>query len=179
LVSENTPFTKKCKTMKEKDYSTSFQVDQTPTEVFTAINNPRGWWSESIEGITDQLNSIYIYHYKDVHLCRIKITELIPEQKVVWHVLDNYFNFTKDKSEWKNTKLIFEITKKGKKTELHFTHQGLVPEYECFEVCNEAWTHFIKDSLRGLIMTGKGQPTPDEPVESFNSQLVDKWNIEQ
>jgi hypothetical protein len=165
--------------MKEKDFSATFLVDQTPGEVFAAINNPRAWWSENIEGITDQLNSIYNYRYKDVHICRIKVVELVPEQKVVWHVLDNYFNFTKDKSEWIDTKMIFEITRSGRQTELRFTHEGLVPHYECYEVCNEAWTHFIKDSLRDLIATGQGQPTPAEEVESFNSQLVDKWNIEQ
>ena len=44
-------------------------VDQTPEEVFNAINNPRGWWSEEIEGSTDKLNDEFNYHYKDVHHC--------------------------------------------------------------------------------------------------------------
>jgi hypothetical protein len=173
-MAEKHLLTKKIKTMKEKDFSTTFLVDQTPGEVFTAINNPRGWWSECIEGVTDQLNSIYIYHYKDVHRCRIRVIELVPGQKVVWHVLDNYFNFVKDESEWKDTKMIFEITRKGTRTEVSFTHQGLVPQYECYDVCNEAWTHFIKDSLRGLITTGQGQPTPAEETDSFNEGLLQK-----
>jgi len=160
--------------MKEKDFSATFLVDQTPGEVFTAINNPRAWWSQSIEGVTDQLNSIYNYHYKDVHACRIKVIELVPEQKVVWHVLDNYFNFTTDKSEWIDTKMIFEIARSGRQTELRFTHQGLVPHYECYEVCNEAWTHFIKDSLQDLITTGQGQPTPAEEADTFNEGLLQK-----
>ena len=108
-------------------------VDQTPKEVFNAINNVRGWWSEEIEGGTDKLNDEFDYHYEDVHSCKMKLIEVIPDKKVVWLVLDNYFNFTKDKSEWKDTKIIFEISKKDNKTQLHFTHQGLVPEYECYE----------------------------------------------
>src|ERR1041385_4126079 len=93
---------------------------------------PRKWWSEEIEGSTDKLNAEFRYHYEDVHRCKIKIIEFIPNEKVVWLVFDNYFKFTKDKSEWTGTKIIFKISEKDGKTQLHFTHLGLVPEYECF-----------------------------------------------
>ena len=166
--------------MKTSDFTTTIIVDQTPEEVFNAINNVRGWWSENIEGSTDQLNSEFDYHYKDVHRAKIKIVELIPSQKVVWLVMDNYFSFIKDKFEWKGTKIVFEIYRQGNKTRLSFTHEGLVPQYECYEICYEAWTQFIHDSLQKLITTGKGLPSPkDEAEESFNSQLVEKWSIEQ
>jgi len=35
---------------------------------------------------------------------------------------------------------------------------GLVPEYECYDICQNAWTNYIQNSLRNLIVTGKGQP---------------------
>jgi hypothetical protein len=76
--------------------------------------------------------------------------------------VDNYFNFTEDKSEWKDTKIIFEISKKDDKSEIRFTHLGLVPEYECFDVCSNAWGSYIKGSLRSLITTGKGHPNQKE-----------------
>jgi len=37
----------------------------------------------------------------------VKITEFIPGKKVAWFVLDNYFDFTEDKTEWKGTKINF------------------------------------------------------------------------
>lgn len=144
--------------MSSQDYTTTFTVDQTPKEVFNAINNPRGWWSEDIEGITNKVGSVFKYHYEDVHRCRIKVTELIPRKKVAWLVLDNYFNFTKDKREWKGTRIVFDISKRENKTEVCFTHVGLVPNYECYNVCSDAWGSYIKGSLRNLIMTGEGQP---------------------
>jgi hypothetical protein len=144
--------------MTTKDFTTTILVDNTPEEVFNAINNVRGWWSEEIEGATDKLNSEFDYHYEDVHRCKIKIIELAPNKKVVWSVLDNYFKFTKDKSEWKGTKVIFDITEKDNKTEVRFTHEGLVPAYECYEICRDAWTGYIQKSLRNFITTGKGQP---------------------
>jgi Activator of Hsp90 ATPase homolog 1-like protein len=144
--------------MKNQNYATTLSVNETPKEVFAAINNVRGWWSEEIEGRTDKLGAEFDYHYEDVHRCKLKITEFEPGKKVVWHVLDNYFDFTKDKSEWKNTDIVFEITKKGNKTEVHFTHVGLVPAYECYSICSDAWGSYIKSSLRNLITKGKGQP---------------------
>jgi hypothetical protein len=144
--------------MTTPDFTTTILVDQTPKQVFDAINNVRGWWSEEIEGSTNKLNDEFKYHYEDVHRCKMKITELVPGKKVIWLVLDNYFKFTKDKSEWTGTKIIFEIAEKDDKTQMRFTHQGLVPEYECYDICRNSWTNYIQNSLRNLISTGKGQP---------------------
>jgi hypothetical protein len=92
----------------------------------------------------------------------MKVTEMVPDKKVVWLVVDNYFDFTEDKTEWKNTKVEFEISAHVNKTEIRFTHQGLVPAYECYEVCSNAWGSYVNGSLRNLIATGKGKPNPKE-----------------
>lgn len=162
--------------MKTADYTSTLLVDESPKEAFKAITNIRGWWSEEIEGITDKLNEEFFYHYKDIHLSKMKLVELVPEQKVAWLVLDNSFNFIEDKSEWVGTKLIFEISKEGDKTKVKFTHEGLVPQDECFEVCNEAWTNYIQKSLRKLITTGKGEPNPKEG-DGFNAEIAEKWKL--
>jgi uncharacterized protein YndB with AHSA1/START domain len=158
--------------MATADFTTTFVVDQTPAEVFKAITNVRGWWSEEIEGGTAKLNDEFNYHYKDVHRSKMKLTEVIPNKKIVWLVLDNYFEFTKDKSEWKDNKIIFEITEKDNQTQLRFTQFGLVPGYECFDICSKAWGNYINNSLRSLITTGKGQPNPKEG--GFNEQLPEQ-----
>jgi hypothetical protein len=132
--------------------------EQTPEEAFAAINNVRGWWSGDIEGDTDKLDDVWTYRYKDVHYSKQKIAELIPGKKVVWHVLDSYLSFVKDKTEWNGTDIVFEIVAKDGKTEVRFTHVGLVPAFECFGGCSGAWGFYINDSLRSLITTGEGQP---------------------
>ena len=148
--------------MNTKDYTTSFTVDQSPEEVFDAVNNVRGWWSGEIDGRTDKLGAEFTYRYQDIHRSTQKITELAPAKKVVWHVLDAQINFVKDKAEWNGTDIVFEITKKDDKTELRFTHVGLVPAFECYVGCSGAWGFYINDSLRTLITTGKGQPIQKE-----------------
>lgn len=149
----------KTKKMTTSDFTTTILVEQTPKEVFNAINNVRGWWNGEIEGGTDKLNDEFNYHYEDMHRCKIKLIEVIPNKKVVWLVMENYFKFTKDKSEWTGNKIIFEITEKDNKTQLQFTQVGLVPEYECYDICENAWSSYIQKSLRNLIVTGKGQPS--------------------
>lgn len=160
--------------MKTKNFTTSFSVDQSPEEVFDAINNPRGWWSQAIEGSTDKLGAVFYYHYQDLHRGTFKITEFVPGKKVVWHVVDNYFNFVKDKNEWIGTDVVFEIARKADKTEVYFTHLGLVPAYECYDVCSNAWGSYITDSLRNLITTGQGQPNPIEEIVSKARQMRDQ-----
>lgn len=150
--------------MNSQHYTASFAVDQTPDQVFAAVTNPRGWWSEQIDGPTDQLGAEFTYRYRDVHRARFKITELVPGQRVIWHVMENYFDFVEDKSEWIGTDVVFEISKQGEKTELRFTHVGLVPAYECYTLCSDAWGSYVKGSLRNLITTGKGQPNPIEAI---------------
>jgi len=164
------------KKTENKSFSTTLLLTQTPKEVFDAINNVRGWWSESIEGITDQLNAEFLQYYRDIHIAKMKIVEFIPGKKVIWLVLDSHFNFTKVRSEWKETKICFEISRKGNKTQLLFTHLGLVPQYECYDVCNDAWNDLINISLRGLITTGKGHANPKED-DVFNPKQSKRWKL--
>jgi hypothetical protein len=143
--------------MNDHNFSTTILVDQTPEEAFAAINNVRGWWSGVIEGSTDELGGEFTYRYKDLHYSKQKITELIPGKKVTWLVSDATLNFVEDKSEWNGTTIVFEIAKKGNKTEVNFTHVGLVPDDECYGACSSAWGSLIQGSLRSLIATGTGQ----------------------
>jgi len=69
---------------------------------------------------------------------------------------------TPGRPEWNGTKITFEIAKNGDKTEVRFTHVGLVPEHACFNACSNAWGSYINGSLPSLITTGNGQPNRKE-----------------
>ena len=144
--------------MKHQNFTTTFSVEQTKQEAFAAINNVRGWWSGQIEGDTDQTGAEFTYRYRDVHRSTQRITEFVPGQRVVWHVVDSELSSLKDKSEWNGSDIIFEISGQEGKTEVRFTHMGLVPEYECYGRCSNAWGMLINGNLRKLITTGKSQP---------------------
>jgi hypothetical protein len=149
------PPAKRERTTSSEDYTAAFSVNESPKEVYEAINNVRAWWDGQIEGSTDKVGGVFTYRYGDFHRSRQKVTELTPGKKVVWEVIEGGPKFVKDKSEWKGTKVIFEISRKGNKTEVRFTHQGLIPRLECYDSCTDAWGPILRDSLRGFIVTGK------------------------
>ena len=67
--------------MATTNFTTSFVVDQTPEQVFNAVTNVRGWWSEEIEGGTAKLNDEFDYHYKDVHKSKNEVNRSGSKQK--------------------------------------------------------------------------------------------------
>lgn len=160
--------------MGNNNFTTSFITDHSPDAVFAGITNVCGWWSECIEGNTDRLNAEFLYYYKDVHTSKMRITEMMPGRKVVWHVLENHFNFIEG-TEWKGNDIVFEISEQNGKTLLTFTQIGLTPADQCYNVCHDAWTSYIQGSLRSLIETGKGRPNASEG--GLNAELVERWGL--
>jgi hypothetical protein len=147
---------------KDRDFTVTFLVEQAPEEAFEAVTNVRGWWSGNIEGPTDKLGGEFTYRYQDIHYSKQKVTELVRGKRVVWLVVDSYLGFVEDKREWNGTRVTFDIARKGDKTEVRFTHSGLVPAQECYGACSNAWSSYIRGSLRSLIAKGKGDPNHEE-----------------
>jgi len=144
--------------MNKQDYTASIAVNATPQEVFKKINSVTKWWTEDLNGSSQQLNDEFTVRFGDVHVSKQKLVEVIPDKKVVWLVTGSKLNFIEDESEWTGTKISFELSNDGGKTQIHFTHIGLVPEVECYRDCTRGWDHYIKGSLLKLLTEGKGSP---------------------
>jgi hypothetical protein len=140
------------------DYKISFIVELRPKDVFDAIINVRGWWGEDVQGNTDTVGDEFTYRVEGVHFCKLRVTELIPNKKVTWLVLENNMSFVEDQTEWVGTTISFEIGRQNGQTEVRFTHVGLQSQFECFDVCSDAWGSLMHTSLPSLISTGTGRP---------------------
>src|SRR6478609_5750980 len=144
--------------MTDRNFTTSFYVDQSPEQAFAAIKNVWGWWSEGVQGRTEALGDEFTYRHRDIHYSKQRLVEVVPSEKLVWLVLeDAYLKLVQDKNEWNGTRLCFETFREQDRTVVRFTHEGLVRAQECFDICSEAWGHYI-GSLRELITTGVGRP---------------------
>jgi len=148
--------------MTTNNYRTSITVDATPHEAFECINNVTGWWTENLEGESQKQGDEFSVRFGDVHYSNQRLTEVIPDKKVVWLITDSRLNFIKDKEEWTNNRIEFLITAENNKTRVNFTQIGLVPEGECYDACSNAWSQYIQQSLYSLITKGKGMPEKKE-----------------
>jgi len=148
--------------MNDQSFTTTLSVGATPDQAFEAINDVRGWWSQDVDGRTDTVGAEFAYRGnldgRNVHRAQIRVTELVPGERVEWHVLDNWMAFIDDQSEWTDTRIVFEISPTAGGSEIRFSHLGLTTAYECYDACFSAWTFFLQDSLRALINAGHGDP---------------------
>ena len=142
--------------MGNKNYAATIEVAQSPEEVFKHLTEVWKWWSKDYEGRSAKLNDEFVICHPDKHYSKQQLVEVVPNKKIVWLVTDSTLSWLeKDKHEWTNSRMIFEISTHGDKTVLNFTHEGLVPEKECYAACERGWNMVIKDWLFNYITTGK------------------------
>lgn len=144
--------------MKNQDYKISFTVDVPLHEVFQKINRVTDWWTDELKGYSEKVNDVFTVQFGDIHLSTQKVTELIPDKKVVWLVTDSKLTFVEKQQEWTNTQIVFELSQSNNQTHVDFTHIGLVPEVQCYDGCSKGWDYYINGSLFKYLTTGKGTP---------------------
>ncbi len=139
-----------------KNYRAIIEMAKSREFVFDCIKEVSKWWNrEDFEGNSSKLNDEFVICHPGRHYSKQKLIEVVPNEKVVWLVTDSKLDWLEDKHEWTNTKMIFEITTKGDQTVLHFTHEGLIPEKECYEMCERGWNMVIKERLFNFVAVGK------------------------
>jgi hypothetical protein len=140
-----------------KNYKAVIELAKSPEFVFNCLKEVSKWWNrEDFEGDSSKPDDEFVICHPGRHYSKQKLIEVVPNEKVVWLVTDSKLDWLeKDQNEWTNTKMIFEITTRGDLTVLHFTHEGLVPQKECYEMCERGWNMVIKERLFSFITLGK------------------------
>jgi uncharacterized protein YndB with AHSA1/START domain len=139
------------------DFTRTFTVDRTRAEAFAAIRDVRGWWSTTITGASAEKGDVFRFEVPGVHRCTMTLTEVVPDERMVWYVSDSWVVFAADDAEWDGTEVVFTVGEDGGRTVVTFTHAGLSPAVECYDICSDAWSGYVI-SLKHLIETGQGEP---------------------
>jgi hypothetical protein len=138
--------------MKKDSYNYSFKTSKTTHEVFELLLDVEQWWSglyqEAIEGKSQHVNDEFTFKAGGgLHNSKQKLIELVPDKRVVWLVTNSNLSFLSNTAEWDGTEICFDLSKEENNTKVSFTHEGLMPQIECYENCSAAWTGYL-DNLK-------------------------------
>ncbi len=142
------------------DFKKTITIQATDNRVYDALTNCiTEWWTEMFEGLSNEQGQSFTIHFGPKVFKTLLVQELVANKKVVWFVTGSLIDIPdlKNKTEWANTKIIWEISSKDNQIELQLTHFGLTPQVECYNICENGWHNFT-DSLTDFINTGIGKP---------------------
>ena len=152
--------------MENKNYHRTIVVNASAEEAMKKISQVNCWWKKDFSGSGEKLNDKFTVPFTEPSFVDFVVNELVPGKKVVWKVTDCFLPWFQDKKEWNNTEVVFQLLQENarpddpvgrSKTKIDFTHIGLVPEVECYEVCEKGWNGHI-NTLLNFINDGKGLP---------------------
>lgn len=142
-------------------YQQNLIINATPAAVYAALTTPaglRGWWTEDCDVSTELGGTIHFRfgrNYKD-----LRIEQLEPSREVRWYCTRAHIaagDLTR-RDEWVGTDIVFRLTPESEgRARVQFEHIGLVPAFECYELCSGGWQYFLR-SLQQFAETGRGTP---------------------
>lgn len=129
-------------------------------QVFAALATPEGlagWWTRDTRGdraAGGRLTFRFTAAGHEIGAFGMKILELQPAGRVVWEVIDG-------PAEWIGTRIHFEVRQEKDFAIVLFRHDGWKEPVEFMYHCSTKWATFLL-SLKSLVESGKGQPSPDD-----------------
>ena len=143
--------------MTKQDYRLSISVPVSAFEACDKIAHVSEWWATDFGGSARNLGDVFTVRFGETFV-DFQVTEAVPSSKVVWHVTNCYLPWLQDKTEWNDTNVVFEIAAGQSETTVTLTHEGLVPEAECFDGCVQGWNQYFGGSFRQFLTEGHGTP---------------------
>lgn len=135
-------------------------VDASVEKVFSSLTKEIPlWWTEMFEGHSDTIDDLFTVRFGPSVFKTMLVQELNINKRIVWLVTDNLIDVPelKNKREWLNTKVIWELTKENGNTLIRLTHVGLNHDIECYDMCSVGWQQFCT-SLKSYIEKRVGMP---------------------
>ena len=149
--------------MKPKDYQATITARTSAEEAFQKINQVSQWWTKGFSGKASKLGDRFTVRFGETFV-DFEIAELNPNKRIVWEVTNCNLAWIEDKTEWKGTRVVWELGQKNGTTEVRMTHAGLFPDAECYDSCKPGWDFYVTKSLQKLLSEGEGLPDRESRV---------------
>lgn len=131
----------------------------------STVEGVAGWWTKETRGVSKSGGEIEVRFLtpsgKEIGSMTMEVMALDPNKKVHWR-------FKSGPAEWIGTDVIFNLSQDGDYTIVLFAHKNWREAVEFTAHCSMKWAIFML-SLRDLVETGKGKPSP-------NDIKIDNWN---
>ena len=135
-----------------------------PEGVYKALTTVEGlsaWWTNDTQG-EDNVGGVLKFRFHDDGI-DMKVLELRPTECVQWQVADG-------PQDWIGTKILWDLSQEDDYTIVLFRHQGWKEPVEFMHHCSTKWGTFLM-SLKSLVETGKGSPSPhDVKISNWDYQ---------
>lgn len=144
--------------MTEKSYDQELFISATPESVYLALTKSVNlWWTDSVKDAS-LVNSKITLAFGETYKT-LEIKDLQPERRVLWECVDAHMavESISDKREWVGTSIEWEINSTENGSRVNFLHRGLVPTFECYDMCAGGWEFFL-GSFKDYLESGTGQP---------------------
>jgi uncharacterized protein YndB with AHSA1/START domain len=133
-------------------------------KALTTRDGLAGWWTTDTQG-DGNVGSVlrFRFHTNGVEVggFDMKVLALQPTAHVLWETIDG-------PAEWIGTRISWDLKQDGEHVIVLFKHQGWKEPVEFMHHCSTKWAIFLM-SLKSLVETGKGAPSPDDVK-------IDNWN---
>jgi uncharacterized protein YndB with AHSA1/START domain len=122
-------------------------------DALATLEGPRGWWTPLVTGSAARGGELHFAFEGVIDKIVMRVDVARRPSAVHWSCVEHSGH-----PEWVGTQLAFYIVERGpEESELRLRHIGLVPELDCYDVCERGWMHFLP-SIAAYVERGQGSP---------------------
>lgn len=136
--------------MARQDYTKVISAKISAKEAADRIGRVADWWTKGFTGTARKNGDAFTVRFGETFV-DFKISEVIPERRIVWEVINSNLHWVSDKAEWNGTRIVWDISTRDETTTVRMTHVGLHPGVECYERCAAGWDSCFGEGLLKLL----------------------------
>ena len=142
--------------MKAGSYNREIIVNVHPEIAFHALTQEIGeWWGAVDRGIGQVGDEFSVFFESDRTRWTFRVNDLQPDLSIDMECIEADHRYGSDdasiREEWLGTTLRWRLEAMGQRCRISFTHDGLVEELECYEICVSGWDHFFLGNLQEYL----------------------------